>query len=66
MARLCVGEKERRAGRIERVLRRCRLGLTESDIAAETGLHRRTVNNYLRELLQTGRVVRDGRYWYSV
>lgn len=37
--------------------------MRESDIAAELGLHRRRVNNYLRELYQAGLIFKDGRLW---
>jgi DNA-binding CsgD family transcriptional regulator len=63
MARLRKGEKERRTNRISRLLHRCRFGLTEREIAQETGLHRRTVNNYLRRLDEEGKAHRDGRKW---
>lgn len=64
MARLPRGEKQHRENMISRVLRRCRYGLTEQDIAAETGLDRRTVNNYLRSLNRQEHAYKDGKYWY--
>jgi DNA-binding NarL/FixJ family response regulator len=64
MARLPQGEKDRRAKCIARVLQRCRLGLSEQEIAQETGLHRRTVNNYLRGLSTEEKVRKNGRYWF--
>lgn len=64
MARLPEGEKEQRANRISRLLQKCGLGLSEQDIAEETGLDRRTVNNYLRQLDEEERAHREGRKWY--
>lgn len=64
MARLPKGEKRSRANRIGRLLQRHRFGLTEQEISEETGLHRRTVNNYLRELDEEERAHRCGRKWY--
>ena len=64
MARLPHGEKERRKNALARLLNRCRLGLTEQEIAEETRLHRRTANNYLRELDEEGKAHRHGRKWF--
>ncbi|RMG91349.1 MAG: hypothetical protein D6706_18315 [Chloroflexi bacterium] len=64
MARLPQGEKERRKGRMARLLNRCRLGLTEVEIAEEMDVHRRTANNYLRELDEEGKAHRHGRKWF--
>jgi len=41
-------------------------GIPESEIESLTGLQRRTVNNYLRELAQRGMVERRGWNWYAV
>jgi DNA-binding transcriptional regulator LsrR (DeoR family) len=65
MARLRKGEKSRRKKRVQRLLRRYNFGLRESEIASELGWHRRTVNNYLRELERQGRVYKDGRCWLA-
>jgi DNA-binding IclR family transcriptional regulator len=64
MARLRVGEKEQRKGRVSCLLNRCRLGLTEEEVAEEMGWERRTTNNYLRELDEEERVYRNGRKWF--
>ena len=64
MARLPKGEKERQKGRMSHLLNRCRLGLTEQEVAEEIGVHRRTANNYLRELDGEGKVHRNGRKWF--
>ena len=64
MARLSQGEKERLKGQLSRLLNRCRLGLTEQEVASEMGWDRRTANNYLRELDKEGRGHRNGRKWY--
>ena len=65
MARLPKGEREERSRRIFRLLQRHRFGLKESEIAEETGLHRRVVNNYLRELRRKRKARKKGRYWFS-
>jgi DNA-binding transcriptional regulator LsrR (DeoR family) len=64
MARLPQGEKKQRANKIGRLLQTYRFGLTEQEISKETGLHRRTVNNYLRELDEEERAHRAGRKWF--
>jgi hypothetical protein len=65
MGRLRKGEKATREKRIQRTLRGYAFGLRESEIAEELDLHRRTVNNYLRELERQGRVYKDGRCWLA-
>ena len=65
MARLPKGEHEERTQMIFRLLQRHRFGLKESEIAEETDLHRRVVNNYLRKLRKECKVYKDGRYWFS-
>ncbi len=64
MARLFPGEKESRLRRVFRLLQRHPFGLRESEIAAEMGWHRRTANNYLRELAGQGKAVKEGRLWF--
>ena len=64
MARLPKGAKQRRARSVQYLLRRCRLGLTEQEIAQELGLHRRTVNNYLRQLNEEDAAYREGTLWF--
>lgn len=64
MARLSEGEKDRRTRKLIQLLQLCRLGLTEKEIAEETGLDRRTVNNYLRQLDDDERAYREGRKWF--
>ena len=65
MGRLRKGEKATRERRIQRMLRGYAFGLRESEIAQELDLHRRTVNNYLRELERQGRAYKDGRCWLA-
>lgn len=64
MARLPRGEKQRRSNKVAHLLHRCRLGLSEQEIAEETGWDRRTVNNYLRELDREEKAHRKGRKWF--
>lgn len=59
MARLRFGERDARK---EAIWRLCS-DLSEREIAEMMGVHRRTVNNYLRELLTEGRVLKWGRHY---
>ena len=63
MARLRKGERAMRERRVQSLLRGYAFGLRESEIAQELGLHRRTVNNYLRTLERQGRAYKEGRCW---
>jgi len=63
MPRIDEATRQQRLDRLHLLLTRHPLGLTEAEIAAETGLERRTVNNYLRELEFQGRAYKDGLYW---
>jgi transposase len=45
-------------------IRRCD-GASERELAEMTGLQRRSVNNYLRELERDGIAWKEGRYWYA-
>lgn len=65
MARLRRGQKEQIASDVHRLLRRHYNGLRESEIAELTGLDRRRLNNYLRELQAKAKVYKDGREWYA-
>ena len=65
MARLQEGEKSRREGQVQHLLRQYEFGLRESEIAWELGWHRRTVNNYLRELEQQEHAYKEGRCWFA-
>lgn len=64
MARLERGQRKQRRGSILRIVKES-FGIKESQIAEETGLHRRVVNNYLRELDADGEAHREGWYWYE-
>ena len=63
MARLPRGEKERKRRRLLKLLYRFPWGLREREIAEEMGWHRRTANNYLRELARQGVIRKEGRLW---
>jgi predicted transcriptional regulator len=65
MARLAYGEKECRKKSVWRLLWGHPFGLKESEIAEELGWHRRTANNYLRELAADGKVSKVGRLWFA-
>ncbi|HEY57658.1 MAG TPA: hypothetical protein G4O04_03830 [Anaerolineae bacterium] len=64
MARLPKGEKAWRLRKVYRLLQRHPFGLRESEIAEEMGWHRRTANNYLRELARQGKATKEGRLWF--
>ena len=65
MARLQKGEREEKENRLQRLLKRLRFGVRESEISEELGWQRRTVNNYLRKLKEKDKAERDGRSWFS-
>ena len=65
MARLQKGEREEKESALRRLLKRLRFGVRESEIAEELGWHRRTVNNYLRQLKKDEKAERDGRSWFA-
>ena len=56
-------------GRKERAfltLRRHPFGLTETELEQDTGIQRRTLNNYLRELETEGKIYKDGITWLAL
>lgn len=65
MARLRQGEKDRFEHSIHNLLRRCQNGLTEQEIAEMTGMDRRRLNNYLRELKDDQKAYREKRFWFA-
>ena len=65
MARLRTGEHQQLQQKICRILQCHRWGIKESEIAQELGLHRRTVNNYLRELQRAQSATKEGWLWYA-
>ena len=65
MARLLKGEKTDKEKQLQSVLDEHDLGLREMEIAGELGWERRTVNNYLRELVRQGRAYKEGRSWFA-
>lgn len=64
MARLRQGEKDRNERSIQNLLQRCQNGLTEQEIAEMTGMDRRRLNNYLRELQVDQKAYREKRLWF--
>jgi CRISPR-associated endonuclease/helicase Cas3 len=57
---------EDRKMRVFLTLRRYPNGLTEADLEQETGLNRRTLNNYLRALETEGKIFKDGLTWMAL
>lgn len=41
-------------------------GVSESELSAFTGIHRRTLNNYLNELADEGRIAKEGTLWFPL
>jgi CRISPR-associated endonuclease/helicase Cas3 len=66
MPKIDEATKLRRLERLDLLLTRNARGLTEAEIAEELGLERRSVNNYLRELEDRGKVFKDGLYWFPL
>ncbi|HEC24356.1 MAG TPA: WYL domain-containing transcriptional regulator [Chloroflexi bacterium] len=64
MPRIPEETKLERQERLLRALRAAPGGMTEAELADELGLKRRTVNNYLRELEVSGRIYREGTFWF--
>lgn len=64
MARLRDGEKGQITQHIQYVVGRHDQGLTEQQLEELTGMDRRRLNNYLRELQQENKIYREGRAWY--
>lgn len=65
MARLYDGEKEQITNEIHNLLQRSYHGIRESEIAEQTAMDRRRVNNYLRELQQDDKAYKEGWEWYA-
>ncbi|MBM3128230.1 MAG: CRISPR-associated helicase Cas3' [Chloroflexi bacterium] len=57
---------EDRKMRVFLTLRRYPNGLTEADLEQDTGLNRRTLNNYLRALETEGKIYKDGLTWAAL
>jgi predicted transcriptional regulator len=65
MARLRDGERSMYEEQILRTIRRHYQGVREQELAQMVLMDRRRLNNYLRDLQKSGRIVRDGRLWFS-
>jgi len=66
MARLFKGGQERKSKQMQGVLRGNEAtGVTESEAADLLGWERRTVNNYLRGLRNSGNAEKKARAWFS-
>lgn len=65
VARLIVGEKQRKSHRVLCLLHWYALGLREAEVAQELGWNRRTVNNYLRRLRECEQAYKLGRLWFA-
>ncbi|MCB9132668.1 MAG: winged helix-turn-helix transcriptional regulator [Anaerolineales bacterium] len=65
MARLRIGEKDQNQHSIHNLLHRHDNGLTEQEIAEMTGMDRRRLNNYLRDLQDQQKAYREKRLWFG-
>lgn len=64
MANIEGNKRQKRKQRITLIVQQHPLGISETEVTAEMGMEprqRRTVNNYLRELDQHGKVHRKSR-----
>ena len=65
MARLRSGEKDQNEKAIQNLLRYYDNGLAEQEIAEMTGMDRRCLNNYLRDLEDKQKAYREKRLWFA-
>jgi hypothetical protein len=64
MARITKNNKRVKESTIYNIVRGSLLGITTSEISAETGLPIRTIYNYLYRLETKNVLYRDGRCWF--
>ncbi|MEZ4714433.1 MAG: CRISPR-associated helicase Cas3' [Caldilineaceae bacterium] len=64
MARITEQAKESQMELIFLRVKGSPYGITQAEIAEATGIHPRTVNNYLRDLKEEGKVKKEGRLWF--
>ncbi len=63
MPKITVQTKEQQMQLVWLRVKQSPHGITESEIAQSTGIHKRTVNNYLRSLQDEGKVEKQGKLW---
>lgn len=64
MARISEQAKQNRLERVWLLVQRHPNGITEAEAAERLGMDRRTVNNYLNELGDEGKIQREQTMWY--
>jgi len=64
--RVTDSAKQRNVERVWLTVKRRPDGITEAEIEERTRIQRRTVNNYLNELRDEGRIEKDGTLWYPL
>ena len=64
MTRITEQTKERQMGLVWLRVKQRPHGIAEQEIADATGIHRRTVNNYLNDLALEGKVEKQGKLWF--
>lgn len=66
MTRISGSSRQQAIERVWLTVKRVPDGITEAEIAERTGIERRTLNNYLNELGDEGRIEKDGTLWFPV
>jgi len=64
MPRISAQELERRMQLVFLRVKSSADGITEKEIETATGIDRRTVNNYLNQMVDDGKVYKEGRLWF--
>lgn len=66
MPRTTDSAKQQAVERVWLTVRRRPNGITEGEIAGFSGIQRRTVNNYLNELCDEGKIDKEGTLWFPL
>jgi predicted DNA-binding transcriptional regulator YafY len=66
MPRIPEGARQQAVERVWLTIKRHPAGITEAEVARFTGLERRTLNNYLRELDDIGKIGKEGTLWFPL
>ena len=66
MARIDGPSEQQTRDRVWIIVRRHPNGISAKEVAAELGMERRTVDNYLAKLDNEGRIFKEGIYWLSL
>ncbi len=66
MPRIADTDRQRRIERVWLWVKRHPDGITEQEVADYTEFERRTVNNYLNELRDVGKIDKEGTLWFPL